>query len=307
MAAVSPIYWWSNDRVNENARRAGIYVAGCNCWSTDARVQWMKAVLLTLDGQGVQEALEGIAALGIEDVGIHLFKSGRCAIAHATGQPVINPDDPRDALRLYRELPVVREMAIRAIEERFGIATRSTEYAKHLYELRGWKELLGEPLVSAVLAGQEPQPEQVINLPSIHVRLRESPTYKPLENMVPKQIEVRDQQLFVIYQSPDGLAEIRFVLALAEERLKFDVYEGIYGHDDGSVAAAEYRRDTQRFFRDYMLNGELQFWNAENDELLSRLDAFLPLNVMINLEAFNADIAVAQQEVDRRQAQLAQP
>ncbi|WP_296746323.1 methylamine utilization protein MauJ [Mesorhizobium sp.] len=271
------------------------------------RVSWMNATLPTLKGTGVQEAKDSIAAEGAEDTCAHLFASGRCAIAHATGKPVINPDDPRDASRLYRELPLVREMAIRAVEERFGIATPMTEYQQHLYELRGWKKVLGEPLLAAVTTGTEPKADQVVDLPPIHVRLRTSPPYGPFEGMVPKGIEQQGRELLMVYGTEDGLVEIRFRLAPAEERLKFDIFDGIYGRDDGSVAAAEYKQETQRFFRDYMLNGELQMWNADSGALLSRLDAYVPLNMMVDLEACNANIAAAREEVERRRAESVCP
>jgi hypothetical protein len=265
-----------------------------------ARVEWMEETLSTLDGQGVREARESIASQGVENICTHLFESGRCAIAHATGKPVINPDDPRDALRLYRELPLVREMAVRAVEERFGIPTRSTEYRQHLYELRGWKEVLGAPLTSAVAAGVMRTSEEQIDLPLIHVRLHSNPPYRPFESMVPKSIEQNGSELLLIYATEDRLMEIRFRLALAEERLKFEIFDGIYGHDDGSVAAAEYKQESLRFLRDYMLNGVLQMWNAETGTLLSRLDAYLPVNMMFDLNASNGEIAAARAEVERR-------
>lgn len=270
------------------------------------RTDWMEATLRSLNGSGVQEALATVAAQGITDIGRHLYASGRCAIAHATGQPIINPDDPRDALRLYGELPLVRELAIRAIEERFGIDTPSTEYAKHLYELRGWKDALGQPLIAAIYAGEEPQTDQMLDLPAIHVRLRECSSYGPLEKMIPERIEQQGQELSMVYKSTDSLVQIHFRLALTEERLKFDLFNGLYIHEDGSVAAAEHRREIQRFFRDYMLNGELQMWNADTGALLSRLDAYLPLNMMVDLDACNANIAAAEEEVERRLAQLQQ-
>ncbi|ARJ64200.1 hypothetical protein WV31_00010 [Magnetospirillum sp. ME-1] len=269
----------------------------------DARKEWMRVALQTLTGHGVQEALQSITAQGVTDIGLHLFKSGRCAVAHATGQPIINPDNPSDGLRLYRELPLVREMAIRAIEERFGIDSPSTEYKKHLYELRGWKAVLDAPSNKAVFAGEWPQPRQTIDLPRIHVRLRGCLPYGPLESMTPKWIDKHGPELLMAYQSIDGLVEIRFQLALEEERLKFDLFNSVYGHDDGSVAAAEHRRETQRFFRDFMLNGELQMWNADTGALLSRLDAYIPQNMMIDLDACNAIIAAAQKEVEYRLAQ----
>ncbi|MGN6288709.1 MAG: methylamine utilization protein MauJ [Sphingopyxis terrae] len=270
---------------------------------TRARVEWMEATLPTLDGRGIREARESIASQAVENICSHLFESGRCAIAHATGKPVINPDDPRDALRLYRELPLVREMAVRAVEERFGIPTRSTEYSQHLYELRGWKEILGERLLSEVANAnvvERPEGEKV-DLPLIHVRLHSTPPYKPFENMVPKSIEQQGNELLLVYATEDHLMEVCFRLAPAEERLKFDIFNGVYGRDDGSVAAAEYKWESLRFFRDYMLNGVLQMWNAETGSLISRLDAYIPVNMMFDLKVSNDQIAAARTEVERRE------
>lgn len=271
------------------------------------RIAWMNTALQTLIGKGVKEAKDSITAQGIVDICAHLFASGRCAIAHATGRPLINPDDPRDALRLYSELPLVREMAMRVVEERFGIATPMTEYKQHLYELRGWKEILGEQLIAAVTAGRQPDADQMVDLPFIHLRLRTAPSYSPFEHLMPKILEQQGQELLMVYGTADGLIEIHFRLALTEERLKFDLFNGVYGRDDGSVAAAEYKQETTRFFRDYMLNGELQMWNADSGTLLSRLDAYIPLNFMVDLEGCNANIASARDEVERRRTAMLVP
>ena len=266
-----------------------------------ARVAWMTSTIPTLSRRGVTEATASIVEQGVTDVGRHLFDSGRCAIAHATSEPIINPDDPGDAMRLYRELPLVRAIAIRAIEDRFGILSPTTEYQQHLYELRGWKKVLGGDLVANVVAGVGPTATQMIDLPKIHVRLRECPPYRPFENMTAKHFTQRGDELLIMYGTEDGLADIRFRLAPAEERLRFDVDNGLYGHDDGSVTASEYKRESRRFIRDYLLNGELQVWNAETGELLSRLDPFMPLNMMIDLKGCNASIAEAEKELQSRQ------
>jgi hypothetical protein len=82
----------------------------------------------------------------------------------------------------------------------------------------------------------------------------------------------------------------------------------LFGHDNGSVAAAEHSKEMRRFVRDYFLNGELQMWNSETGALLSRKDAFLPVNCFVDLDGCNADIAAAQAEIDRRRdAHIGEP
>lgn len=267
---------------------------------TKDRVAWMQSIVSSLKGHGIQEALESIAASDVEAVCKHLFESGRCAVAHASGKPIINPDDPRDALRLYRELPLVQKLAEKAIEEGFGISMRSTEFAQHLYELKGWKKVFGDDLVRRLLSGAGPLEGEQADMPSISVRLRQRPPYIPMENMEVAGLDVHDAIIKVAYKSADGLFEMRFQLDFGEERLLFAIDDGIYGRDDGSVAAAEYRREFHRFLRDYFLNGELLILNSDTSEILSRKDAFLPQNCYVELDGCNADIARAQAEVDRR-------
>ena len=262
-----------------------------------ARVDWMAAVLPNLDGHGVAETLAALAAQGIADVGRHLFESGRCAIAHANGQPIINPDDPRDARRLMNELPLVKELAVRAMDDRFGIQTRSKIYREHLYELRGWKAKFGEAIVGGFL--QDTIPDE-IDLPRINFRLKDTPPYAPFEGMEPVDATFADGRLNLTYARPGRLVELRFTLSFEDERLVFDVANGIFGRDDGSVMAAEYRRDIECFMRDYFLNGAARIWDAETGTLLTRLAPYIPLNCYLDLDNANLAIDEATAEIGRR-------
>jgi hypothetical protein len=266
-------------------------------------VAWMQHTLSTLHGQGVPEALASIPGQDAAEVCRHLFDSGRCAIAHASAQPIINPDNPRDAERLYRELPLVREMAVRAVEERFEIDSPSTEYRKHLYELRGWKERLGAELVVRLLTDDYPEEGESIEMPPISVRLSETPPYPPFEGLIPKAVGAHAGGLDLRYGTSDGLFELGLRLAFREERIQFDITKDLGFRDDGSVTAAKYMCELHRFVRDYYLNGVLHIWDADTGRLLSRRDPFVPLNSFVNIDACNAKIAEAEAEVVRRSQQ----
>ncbi|GLS48436.1 hypothetical protein GCM10007885_12800 [Methylobacterium gnaphalii] len=140
----------------------------------------------------------------------------------------------------------------------------------------------------------------MIELPDICVRLRECPPYGSMENMSATGIALDDGVIKLFYRSADSLFEIRFSLNFQDERLLFDVTQGVFLEDDGSVAAARHLIEIERFIRDYFLNGELQIWNALTDELLSRKDAYIPLNCFLDLDACNARIEHAKSELDRR-------
>ena len=57
-----------------------------------------------------------------EDVAEYLYKSGRCAIAHANVEPIIDPDDISDLHRLSRDMPVIKDIAELLMEHELNIA-----------------------------------------------------------------------------------------------------------------------------------------------------------------------------------------
>lgn len=51
----------------------------------------------------------------------YLYKSGRCAVAHAFSEPIVDPDDVTDLRRLSEDLWLMRNLTAYLIEKRFGI------------------------------------------------------------------------------------------------------------------------------------------------------------------------------------------
>jgi hypothetical protein len=54
------------------------------------------------------------------------------------------------------------------------------------------------------------------------------------------------------------------------------------------------------FQKGYFLNGRLRLDDADTGQLLARKDAFLPLNVIVNPEGFDAQIARCLKEAESR-------
>lgn len=261
-----------------------------------ARVPWIREKIDKIQGHRATEALKKLKQNITGDIGKHLRDSGRHAIAHASIEPVINPDDPRDARRLREELPVMEGLAVLAVETELGILTRTTLWKQHLYELRGWKLLFGDEITSAMAANVDPPRNLEIDLPPINVRLLRSAPFPPLMGMVPVQGAFGEQKIEVVYRSTDGLVDLVFWLNFATERLEFDPSKSLVAFDDGSVGAARNGKELHRFFCDYIGNGSLQMWNADSGELISRCDAFIPVNCFLDNEA-NAAIAAQWDEL----------
>jgi hypothetical protein len=272
-------------------------------------VDWMSAAVGRLTGFGIKEALDGIRAQGItttEQIASHLYQSGRCAVAHASRKPIIDPDKPGDVRRLGSELPIMRALAVMAIEEVFGVETRSTNYRKHLYELDAFKKILGPDIVAHVQNGTVLAGQPIVEIPDISVRIRRRAHYAPLEGLRCKRVGQNGKLVHLHFESPQGDVSFGFALDFGAERIQFDLFRDIGVCDTGSAESAERIHEARRFWQDYFGNGQLHIVNTDSGELIGRKDAYIPLNMFLDHEAAAADLAhwktVAEQrrERDRR-------
>jgi hypothetical protein len=67
------------------------------------------------------------------DLGAYLYHQGRCAVAHANGTPLVNPDNYSDKRRLELDLSLMKEVAGLFIEQELGILSDSA-FWEHLQE-----------------------------------------------------------------------------------------------------------------------------------------------------------------------------
>lgn len=268
-----------------------------------AREKWVADNLDAIMDRGGQEALDRLRASGIKDVGTHLYKSGRMAIAHAKADPIINPDDASDYDRIAGELPVMRGLAELAIERVLGIKTRSTIYREHLYELAGFKDRLGAAKVAAIKAGKLPAEGEQINLPELDIELRKREPYSALRRMRPIHAAQVGSRVALVYASADELVQFSFALDLEAERFVFDWSNDLSAADDGSAAAALHAAALARFILEYIGNGELHIYDSETRVLLSRVEAFLPVNYLADPGRLSQEIQGWTAEAARRAAE----
>ena len=249
---------------------------------------------------GYIQAMAALISSNVQDIGKHLWESGRCAIAHAGVTPIVDPDDPRDMRRLRSELPLMRGLAILAIESELGVETSSTIYHKHLYELAGFKEIIGAEIVDKILAGAPLDSGMMVDCPEIDIRLRRHTPYGPLMNMTPVHMRLLGSSIELTFESQDKLVTFQMVLDFPSERLCFNFEKGLVAVDDGTEAAARVFAELCRFNRDYLLNGELQIFDTKKDRLIARKEAFVPVNMRINREFCDAQITRWQAEIEKR-------
>ena len=255
------------------------------------QIEWINDQITHGLGHFSKNAIDGLRQQEIVDIGAHLYESGRCAIAHAAEEPIIDPDDPTDARRLWTERPLMLELAERAIEEKLGVETAFTVYDKHLYELGGFKRVLGEEIVGHLVRGDNPPDGLIVDIPNIGVRIRKHEPYAPLSNLTIRELSSCKHNVCLVFALGDDLIRFRVTLDFAEERLHFSLFDDIGYRDDGTPEGAEMFAEVLRFQADLFGNGQLQIINAHTGELLSRKDAYIPVNMIQNPDGSDALIA----------------
>jgi hypothetical protein len=177
-----------------------------------------------------------------ESIGDYLWKSWRCAVAHAFSAPLVDPDDPKDYKRLSQDAGLIREFAEILIEQELGINSAQAVRREHLYELAGFKDLLGADLVKVLRSGELPVDGlDIPDLPPIGIRLRDENHFEALENLSVRFIGWLHDKILVLRCSKGSDAVVAHIgLNFRGERLGIDIEHGIAVHDDGTPQSARF-------------------------------------------------------------------
>jgi hypothetical protein len=91
------------------------------------------------------------------DVGIHLFKSGRCAVAHAgLGRDIVDPDEPHDRQRIVADMDVIKGLAHHYLSDEIGVPDEQSVY-RNRDRLAPWHSLLTPEGLAKFKAKQQVQ------------------------------------------------------------------------------------------------------------------------------------------------------
>lgn len=226
-----------------------------------------------------------------ENIEDYLYVSCRCAIAHAGLDPTINPDDPNDARRLRKDLPIMQKLAKIIMVENFGLLTKRKYFESHLYELYGFKEIIGSSLISR-LNTERVIPRRQLEWPNrISLRLWPDKRFDILENLKVTTKFIQDRRILIACRSETGHFIIQLLLDFHDERLHLILDEVVVpGLSD--LHSIKQNIQWKQFYHDYLMNGELEIWESSSDVLLGRKDAYLPLNIDLNAtsEAIKSEI-----------------
>lgn len=244
------------------------------------QVAWINDVVDKLRGPFAPGRVAEIKATET-DVGEYLYGSGRCAVAHANNDPVVDPDDASDTLRLRRDLPVVKALAEYFIEHELGVKSLSTIYSKHLYELEGFRDLLGEQLIEHIRqvgTGEGVSAPKVAPI-SVRVDLRGAEDEAEFANLQPFNIVIKNGLAVLYCVSPDRRLQVALTLDFEHERLGFDPERDTHIKDDDSVEAIDHAMMRMRFLRGMISNGRTEVRDAATGRRIGRTDPCIPMNI----------------------------
>lgn len=271
--------------------------------------QWLIDCLGVIEEYDAKKRLMDLRAAGETDDDIvrkRLYVSRRCAVAHATSQPVINPDDPSHEYEIWLDLPLIKAIAEYAIEFEFGVKSAQTVWREHLYELDGFKKFFSTETISALKAGNTALVTTNDLIPALDVRIATKPQLGGFTNLNVRIRQVKDGKVLADCSSPDDLMQIPFLLDFSEERLEFNPVGTIVITDDGSARAIQLAIDYFRFSYDLFSNGRIQFFEHGSNNLLGKKDPFLATNINLGatLKSWEREITRLEQELRHRQSEL---
>jgi hypothetical protein len=177
-------------------------------------------------------------------------------------------------------------------------------YREHLYELEGFRGLVGEFLCQRLKECKAVSPEELPTFPPLDVGLWGEQDYPALCNLVSSAIAIDDGVVYLECTSINGRTIMLLGLNFAAERLLIDTIDRLISLDDGSEAAVRDAIAVEKFKKAYFGNGELVVRRADTGQPMGRCDAFLPTNVDIGgtHRNFQASIDRLTQVAEKRAA-----
>ncbi len=247
-----------------------------------AQKDWIKANLQHLHHH-YSDSYKKLSAKQ-NDIPDYLYKNGRCAISHAYNDPLVNPDDPEHHWEINEALPIIKGLAEIMIEREYGIKSNSTNYSEHLYELKGFSDRLGLIITEQLNDGNIPDFElndlaqriaEKLDF-EMTIKLRES-DITPFKNYMVSQVKVSTDGKVLLSCVSIPPIVVKLLLDFPNQKLTYQ-FE-ITGGDDGSVFYSKFYYQYCSFMGYLYGNGVFQIYGPD-EKLLSRLDAFIPVNII---------------------------
>lgn len=245
-------------------------------------------------------AYKRLEELGNADIGEYLYKSGRCAIAHASSEPIVNPDAYDDLERLKKDLDLIKTLAEMIIENELHIKSAKMVWQEHLYELEGFYKYIDSEIIRKVKNGELIE-NKLIKLPEIAIEIKSKPGYESLSNLKVTCDGNFEGKVSLKCETQDKLMSLAIILDFKEERLYLDP-QSVELYDNGSPEIIGYAIDYLEFYGDLLCNGKLEVKKSDNHEILGYKDPHIPVNInpAATRESFQQRISELKKQLEIR-------
>lgn len=253
-----------------------------------------------------QRALDRLNELGPnpENQTVHdyLYNAGRSAVAHASISRgmTVDPDDPEDAIRLNKDLPLIQELARLAINHTLAVPSSEDIYRSNTFKIQGAIWMIGKEMYEKIMNGEILDRRNALNNVFVDIRVRNKEQKRLLVRMklVVDQIGERNFSLRAI--SASRRVELYLAINFQTGRLEYDPLEGSRYDDDGSADGIEEFIELFNFRSEVFRNGRCQLVESDTGYVMAEADAYLPCNMMFDSKKADAYRTKLLAEADRR-------
>ncbi len=242
------------------------------------RTAWVEKNLDLITEQRAVKRINELRGLGV-NVNIHLFESGRCAVAHASvGGNIVDPDMPADRRRIAADLEIISALANRYLRVDAGVPDEMDLYCTR-DRVAPWHPLMTPGAVAALKAGGHVERVEdlgMLNGATVSVRLWPDPPPKQFEAMKLLPIESGEGIVKFISMSVRGTIELVFVVDVANGRVHTVITEG--GMRAGVAITEEDVTDYTRYFHSVVGNRIVELF-IEGAEPVD-CEVVIPLNII---------------------------
>lgn len=267
-----------------------------------AKVDWINQAIPTLTdeaGKRVQELLAG----GL-DVGVHIFDSGRCAVAHASfDDDKGDPDIPEDRVRIGKDLVIIRALAMKYISEILAVPDEMDVYRSRNRLLPLYSYLTPQHVDELKRGGSVPRRQLGLNGLRIAVNRWPDEAPEPFRNLV-LSVDSAHNGLVMMRATNDARSlELAFVLDFRDSKAHTDIEQGGSldlsrgGRLDDAIAVIEYQKSV-------IGNGIIEIRLPNGDKF--DCEVVIPVNIDIGrtFDAMDAQIAALKDRLSINESHL---
>ncbi len=264
------------------------------------RRAWIAAARERIDERDAVNRLQELERDGHE-VSEYIYQDCRNAIAHADTNIFVNPDRLDDKARLLRDLPLMRNFVEVALEERFRIKRSQRLYQEHLYELAGFRRVIGSEAIYALERSDIAGTEIAALLPrAIALIARRGYTEASFPDMAIIRSKRVAEGLTITFRSRGSIVRTSVTLGFRHERLFFDPIRDLsIDHDPSSKEKLVEELQAVECQRMILTNGHIEIWDVEKCSRLGRSETYIPFNMRIDVDDFKEREAELKRLMDK--------